>query len=287
MPTLRRCADVYLRRLRLTAKPGTLPMAESIMRALCQALGAERDVEKLTSSDWLDYCEARRDLAPGTLRMHGSFFRAMLNHALDDGLLDRMPCKIRLPSVPTRNPSTLSPDDCERLFAAAAPYLRPVLAASLYCGLRIGESLALRVGDVDLGRRELRIGPRPGWSPKSRRARLVPLSKKALRYIGPLCVGRPASEALFRSPKRNGPWSRNGLFASIRAAYAEIGIAPERLSRLPGAHLLRSTCLTRMLDAGVSVAVVSKLAGHSSAAITLRHYAGVSDEAAREAVERI
>jgi integrase len=83
----------------------------------------------------------------------------MLNAAIDEGLLDRIPCKIRVPKIPPRDPPTLTPEECERLFKVAPPYVRPLFAAGLYAGLRIGESIALRVGDVDLERRELKIRP--------------------------------------------------------------------------------------------------------------------------------
>jgi integrase len=116
----------------------------------------------------------------------------------------------------------------------------------------------------------------------------VPLSAKALEHFAPLCVGRAPGELLFRATKPRGSdesWQIRSVMHCVARVFRLAGITDRE--RLPGTHRFRATCLTRMLDAGVSVAVVSKLAGHSSAAITLLHYAGVSDEAARAAVERV
>ena len=211
--------SVYCRRLKTTAKPSTLAGFEHVAKPLLAAFGPDREVESLKAADWHAYVEAREpDLSPVTIALHRKYLKAMLNAAVDEGLLERVPCKIRVPKIPRRDPPTLTAEECERLFKVAPLYVRPLLAAGLYCGLRGGESIALRVGDVDLERRELKVKARNGWSPKSRRERTVLLSAKALEFITLPCVGRGPREPLFRAPKPRVPTSRGECVASCTAS---------------------------------------------------------------------
>jgi len=47
------------------------------------------------------------------------------------------------------------------------------------------------------------------------------------------------------------------------------------------------TCATRLLEAGGSVKIVQDIMGHASAVTTLKHYAGVTDQAKRDAVAKL
>lgn len=172
--------EAYLRRLRLTSgKEATLLSVSTTMRALLAHFGPDFDVATMRAPDWLGYVEARSDLAPSSIRVQGYSLLAAIRAAVEDGELERVPCKFRFPPVERREPQTLTEEECTKLFRVAPRYLHGFIAAGLYLGLRIGESRTLRVGDVDLTKGEVRITPRAGWSPKSRRARTVPISKKA------------------------------------------------------------------------------------------------------------
>jgi site-specific recombinase XerD len=62
----------------------------------------------------------------------------------------------------------------------------------------------------------------------------------------------------------------------LRAA----GLAPLRW------HDLRAAHGGLLLAAGVDIAVISKMLGHSAVAVTARHYAGVGEALGRQASER-
>ncbi|HME68938.1 MAG TPA: site-specific integrase [Myxococcota bacterium] len=278
--TLKALLDLHARRLKLTSgKEATLRSVATTSRALLAHFGPDFPVRSLTVDAWLEYMESRSDLAPASLRLQGSTLLAAMRGAE----LETIP-RLPLPSVPTPEPVCLSDEEVARLFHAAPRYPRPVIAAGLYLGLRIGETIALRVRDVDVASSVVRIKPRPGWSPKSRRARAIPLSRKAREHIEPLCIGRDGAESLFRSPKTGRAWSAVGLTLALKRTFALAGIDPERA----GSHKLRSTFVSRLLIRGVSVATGSKLCGHASAAVTLRSYANAGDEeTARDAVELV
>src|SRR6516165_1239819 len=77
---------------------------------------------------------------------------------------------------PKTLPAVLSTLEVSRLIHAAAPGRNRVLLQVAYgCGLRLGELLALQVGDIDSARMVIHV--RQG---KGRKDRLVPLSRRLL-----------------------------------------------------------------------------------------------------------
>ena len=71
---------------------------------------------------------------------------------------------VRLPAGPVERPRPprgrirwLKYDEAERLIAAAAPHLKPLLVFLFYTGARLGEALALEWGNVDLPARRVRL----------------------------------------------------------------------------------------------------------------------------------
>ena len=80
---------------------------------------------------------------------------------------------------PKTLPCVLSPEEVLRLFQAARPGRDRVLLQTAYaCGLRLGELLSLRLGDIDSARMVVHV--RQG---KGRKDRLVPLSPHLLEEL--------------------------------------------------------------------------------------------------------
>jgi integrase len=74
--------------------------------------------------------------------------RAILRHAADRGWTT--PSRIATPRIAEGRTRYLLPDEAERLFAAAAPHLRPLLIFLLGAGARMSEAIYLDWRDVDL-----------------------------------------------------------------------------------------------------------------------------------------
>lgn len=150
-------------------------------------------------------------------------------------------------------------------------------------GLRVAELCGLRVGDVDPGRRVVRV-----WG-KGGRERQVPISE-------------PAATALARWEGLAHRWSGAGGDASGRAAEAERPplflnrrghpLTPRDVRRLldrrssapTHPHALRHTFATHLLDGGADLRAVQELLGHADLATT-QIYTHVSRERLRAVVE--
>lgn len=92
----------------------------------------------------------RPEARPGTvLRNLVVPVRAILGHAHKRGWCD-LPL-IEAPAQPAGRTRALLPDEYLQLHAAAAPHLRPILTWLVGTGCRMGETLALNWGQVDLG----------------------------------------------------------------------------------------------------------------------------------------
>jgi site-specific recombinase XerD len=134
---------------------------------------------------------------------------------------------------------------------------RAIAGLMVFCGLRAGEVLALKVKDVDIGGRWLRVFG------KGRKERRVPLDVDVAGMIQTyLLAERPetTSKALFvvaKGPNRGKPLTPAGLRTIFRYHRAK--------AKVPAGHphALRHTFGTALAEAGVDLAVMQALLGHA------------------------
>ena len=168
-------------------------------------------------------------------------------------------------------------------------HLTPAVLLMLDCGLRRQEALLLRWTDIrptdKTDEYQLFINPN---SEKTKRARYVPLLRETLAT--PLAWQEDQdrrginSEHVFPHPVTGKPLS--SVDTAWENLIAEASKRCESLSRLTVKDL-RSTYGSRFVQNGAPIFTVSKLLGHSSVTVTEKHYAALSDEGKREAVNTL
>lgn len=142
---------------------------------------------------------------------------------------------------------------------------RAIAGLMLYCGLRSCEVLALDVTDVDIGGRWLRV-----WG-KGAKERRVPLDVDLAGVVQTyLLAERPetVSGRLFivaKGPTRGQPLSPAGLRTIFRYHRMTTGVTAGH------AHALRHTFGTALAEAGVDLAVMQALLGHTHIDTTARY----------------
>ena len=163
-------------------------------------------------------------------------------------------------------PTHLSAEQLARLLEpAAAPRPaecrdRAVLVLLACLGLRAGEVAALELDDLDWRAGQLRL-----HAGKCRRERVLPLPQEVgaalaeyLQHGRPLCPERRVFLTL-TGPARS--FQAPAVTAIVRRNLVRIGIP---LGRLTGAHMLRHTAASRMVNGGASFKEVADVLGHRS-----------------------
>jgi len=194
----------------------------------------------------------------------------------------------------------LTPEQERKLFEIAAT--RPGWQVAYWAALlasnttaRGGELKGLRIGDVDLIEKTLRI--RRVSTKTDAGARIVPLNESALWACARLLerarkIGSTELEhylmpaALFRHTKKGDNLKGTGFdpsqpVRSWRTAWRKLTVK----ANLPGLrfHDLRHHCVTKLAEAGVPDQTLMAIAGHVSRAM-LEHYSHIRMQAKRDAV---
>ena len=135
----------------------------------------------------------------------------------------------------------------------------------LLCGLRSQEVLQLRVGDLDVGDRRVRVQGKGG------KERLVPLPTLLVRLVRKyLSLERPdvTADRLFvvlQGPRRGQPMGRAALRRIFRTRRSQV------LLEEANPHRLRHTFGTDMARSGVRLPVLQRMMGHAYPETTLQY----------------
>lgn len=230
-----------------------------------------------------------KPLSPKSVKHAFDLLRSALRWALRHDLVGRNVCDaIDAPAVPRSNARAIDEEEAAR-FLAAADETRwgPFFRLALGTGARRGELLALRWSDVktpDIGSPSILIRRAVV---EVRGEGLVEKTTKTGRERS-LPIGSLASEALERQRVQQAEerraaesYSNSGhVFQKPLGGAIPPFLATEAFRSIRGRakvkatlHDLRHTAASWMLSAGVNVAAVSKILGHSTPSTTLAIYA--------------
>jgi integrase/recombinase XerD len=155
-----------------------------------------------------------------------------------------------------RLPVVLSPEETARFLGSIEiPRYRVLLTTIYSAGLRLGEALALRAGEIDSSRMLIRI--RQG---KGKKDRYVPLSPMVLELLREHWRREKLSDLLFPASRdRSRPVDPATVQKYIRRAARAAGFR-----KIITARTLRHSYATHLIEKGTSTRVVQVLLGHSS-----------------------
>jgi len=185
--------------------------------------------------------------------------------------------------VPRTLPVVLSREEVSRLIAATGNLKHQTALSVAYgAGLRAGEVIGLKVGDIDSQRMTLRV--EQGKGHKDRYAMLSPVLLERLRVWWR--VARAQGKMLdggwlFPGLNPVEPLSARQLNRAIRAAARAAGI-DKRVSM----HTLRHSFATHLLEQKVDIRVIQVLLGHKKLDTTAL-YTQVATDILREVVSPI
>ncbi|MGW5939741.1 tyrosine-type recombinase/integrase [Streptomyces celluloflavus] len=246
-------------------------------------------------------------LEASTIGLVNSVLSAMLDAAVEDGLLPKNPCKsssVKLPSKPKRK---IIPWSLERVHAVTAELPHRMQCGgklAFGCGLRQGEVFGFSEDELDFDRGVVHINQQIKLvrstmvfaPPKGNRLRTVPMSDRlaaalkahmkeyppvpvALPWIKP--DGEPRTYRLLFIDDQGRAYHRSVFNQYVwKGALADAGVIPPREKGSPryaaapddGIHAYRHAYASVLLDAGESIKALPEYLGHSDAGFTLRTY---------------
>jgi len=167
-----------------------------------------------------------------------------------------------LPSLqrPNKLPSVLNATEVKQLFKACILLKHRLLLGLCYgCGLRCAEVRNLRIGDIDLERKQLHV--RQG---KGNKDRILPLGNMLQRGVTTYIQTQRPQTFLFEG--NNGQaFSQRGAQWVMSQALKKTGIKKEDVSL----HTLRHSYATHLLEQGVSILAIKELLGHAHITTTM------------------
>lgn len=208
---------------------------------------------------------------PATVNRYLALLRHMMNWAVGREYVNRTPFRrgsqalISFEREDNRRIRRVSADEEQRLLAAANPVAHMMIIAALDTGMRRGELLTLRFGDVDFDQQVLHLRAE---NAKSKRGRIVPIGTTRLRTlldwlrIGPDGEEKAAEAFVFTRGDDEAVKSFRTAWERARAA---VKLRDVRF------HDLRSEYASRLVEKGVPLSQVRDLLGHSTIAVTERY----------------
>ncbi len=141
---------------------------------------------------------------------------------------------------------------------------RAMIEVLYSCGLRVSELCALRMSDLYLPERFVRVTGKGG------KQRLVPLSERAVAEIEAyfpdrdrIEIKRGYEDYLFISERLKKPLSRITLFHIVKELVLAVGI-----KKNVSPHTFRHSFATHLLEGGANLRVIQAMLGHESIATT-------------------
>jgi integrase len=230
-------------------------------------LGSRR-LDEISNEDVQRLKQSLGSKARKTVNNVLTVLNVMLKQAVEWGVIERMPCSIRLLPLERREAGFFDFAEYERLLKAAQSidwrtHLIVLLGGD--AGLRVGEIVALQWADVDFGRAQVCVRS-SDWrgeltAPKNGRVRFVAMTDRlttALRckrhLRGPRVLCKDDDTPL----TRQGAWSR-------------VRYAARRAKLRTGVHILRHTFCSHLVMRGAAMRAVQELVGHQDMTMTQRY----------------
>lgn len=231
------------------------------LKSIYRVMGETKDITKIDTDDVDDAIEAWKDegLAAGSINHRLAVLSKALKYARRKKVIQHLPDfqRQRLNNTLER---VWTKDDERKAFLyldhIGLELSKHIMQFLLYTGARKGEAYALKRGDVRDG--YVTFDKRITKNGKTRQIPLVPKAQEAWEA---LCKATDLANPLEAVNK----WTFQGHWNLLRSHFDALD------DRAFVPHMLRHTCATRLVAAGVPLPQVMKWMGHQSITVTMRY----------------
>ncbi|MBC9786527.1 site-specific integrase, partial [Heliobacterium chlorum] len=303
--------DIWLEQYaRPNVRPKTYECYEYISRLHLKPKLGNMKIQSLQTTQLQKLLNEKRQsgLATRTVELILTTARTALKQAIHDELINKnIADYVRKPKPSPKQISVFTLDQMkEFMFIAEEDRLWIAFKLLLGTGMRVGELLALKWGDINLERGHIDVtkgtvlvknenGPNKTHQiiqePKTKNGyRRIPITEdlvrqlkrwQVLQYIERMAEGEDyEDDGLVVTTKKGRMVSQRNLATKFHRLLAKAEIPKTNL------HSLRHTYATRLLEAGVHPKVVQELLGHGSIRITLDTYSHVLPDVKKQAIDK-
>lgn len=238
----------------------------SYCKAIVEAFGEATHISEITprfiskvQAKWRD-----QGAKPGTINRRMTILSKVLNLAEEWGILDRAP-KTRKVKDPRKPARMLSQAEERNLLESTQndTLFQSLVIVCLDTGARLSEALNVQMRDFDPVKGSLVL-----IHTKTDDPRTVPLTDRAAFVLQNLAEGLKEDALLFQGMTARQAEYRWDKYRTLAGKSGQQGYT---------FHILRHTCASRLVQAGMDLYVVKTLLGHSSIKVT-EQYAHLNPE---------
>lgn len=231
---------------------------KNIIRTWIRFLGPDMLMQDIRTSHCERFVMERRAAgkANSTINQFTTRLNKMLKKAKRLDLIHTLPEIVSAGKVGHRQ-RYLTTDEADRLMDCFPPYYQCFVIFLLYTGARLSEAEGLRWRDVTEDTITFE-------ETKNGKDRMIPLPRQVKQVLRTMRDGKSVSpsQLVFSC------YNRSTFRRRWKAAKYEAGLSGDK-EVVP--HILRHTCASRLVRAGVNLATVQKYLGHSDVQTTMRY----------------
>ena len=226
------------------------------------------EVDDSIIENYLYFCKTKRNYSFSSMKQVIASIRFLYLHVLEKPLPNVLNIKMKKPDT---LPVVLSREEVKKLITVTSNLKHKVILLLIYsAGLRLGELLNLRIGDIDSGRMKIHVR-----QAKGKKDRYVVLSEKLLPLLREYYGKYRPRDYLIEGVK-GGRYSEKSVQSIMKQALKKAG-----LRKKATVHTLRHSFATHLLDDGLDIRFIQELLGHARLETT-RVYTHVSTRSANK-----
>lgn len=220
-------------------------------------------IEDITEEDieaYIKYLRNVRKLQPRSQNRYISSIRSMYNYAFKKRIIKvNVAQYIENVQYQRKERDYLNLQELEVLFAHIEhPLVKIAVMTMAYAGLRISELIDLKLSDVDLVNKTMKV------TGKGDKQRIVPISDTLHEILKDYLANlHPRNSEYFFATKKTGRLSAQYVNKIIRESVKKAGI-----TKKVSAHTLRHSFASHLIKSKVDVATLQRLLGHTNVRTT-------------------
>lgn len=260
---------------------------------------SDKQLDKISEDDIIDFFKNQLNYSQSCInkmyQMLGAvFIKAVNRKIIEDNPLREIKCpKSKKKHIPVR---ALTVDEQKKLLEVLKTEdirYSEIMLLSMFTGMRIGECCALKVEDINLFDKTIRVNKTVARGKYGKNVlnetktlagtRTLFINDELAEFLKG-CIGSKESGMLFLS-RNNNLVTANQVNYNYNAAIKKYNIVDKTVFGRIDTHSLRHTYATRCIESGMPTKVLQKILGHSDINITLNVYCDVFEKFRNEHLE--